>query len=439
MRWTAALVGFGLLLPGPQTSGARYERAYPLSPGEGVFAYSRISPSGRYLAYASQTRNRAGRMTTTQTVVDLETQGVLFSEPGIDAYWSLEGDRMIYLGQGRPGGVTIRHHETGELVRSVAPGSLGDYFSWAKRDGRDLILTIRGNYYYLDGDKAELPAGSTDPCPGIGRGERPLISKDGRRITAFVRGRIVVRGLTDCENTIDTGLQGAKADFSFDGRYIAFHVPKEEGRGYRIAVVDLERRTVRTLDDLEGSALFPSWTLDGRLSFRYDGDDYRGFMFAENVLAVAERPLAAAGDRVPAERTWADLFPETPQPDSAVSLVLIYASWSAHTPDALRDLQAADRLFRAANEDVTVLTTLERSSRREDVERLRQQGGITLPEIPLAPHRLALTEALNQIPTTLLFRDGVLLDRRLGAQTTEELRAWVEASFTFHPAPATAR
>lgn len=425
MRWIAVLIGFVLLTPAPQAPGPRYQRAYPLSPGEGVFAYSRISPDGRFLAYASQTRNAAGSMATMQTVVDLETQEVQFSERGIDAYWSLDGDRMIYLGQGRPGGVTIRHQRTGELVRSVAPASLGDYFSWAKRDGRDLILTIQGNYYYLDGDEAELPAGRTESCPGIGRGERPLISKDGRRITAFVRGRIVVRGLTDCENTIDTGLQGAKADFSYDNRYIAFHVPKQDDRGYRIAIVDLERRTVRMLDDLGGSALFPSWTRDGRLSFRYDGDDYRGFMFAENVLSAPERPLPDPGDRLPADRTWADVFPETPQPEHELALVLIYSSWSAHTPDALRDLKRVDQDFRASNTDVAVLTTIERGSRREDVDRLRRQGDFTLPEIPLAPQRLALTEALNQIPTTLLFRNGMVVGHRLGAQSADELRAWV--------------
>jgi thioredoxin-like negative regulator of GroEL len=36
-----------------------------------------------------------------------------------------------------------------------------------------------------------------------------------------------------------------------------------------------------------------------------------------------------------------------------------------------------------------------------------------------------LTEATNQIPTTLLFRNGTLIDRRLGAQTFEALREWV--------------
>jgi hypothetical protein len=412
-------------LPMYEGDAPRYTRVYPLSPGEGVFAYSRISPSGRFLAYASEMRNAAGLMSTTQTVVDLETQEVIFSEPGIDAYWSLDGGRMIYLSQARQGGVTIRHHATGALTRDVAPSSLGDYFSWAQRDGRDLILTIRGNYYYLDGDKAALPAGSTGACPAIGRGDRPLISKDGRRITAFVRGRVVVRSLTDCENIIDTGLQGGKADFSWDGRYIAFHVPREDDRGYRIAIVDLEQRTVRMLDGLAGSALFPSWTRDGRLSFRYDGDDYRGFMIADNVLAGVAQPLPPSGDRIPPMLRWSDVFPETLEPDCRVCLVLIYASWSAHTPDALRDLQEADREFRASHQDVGVMTAIELSSLREDVDRLRREGGITLPEIPLAPDRLALTEALNQIPTTLLFRDGVLIDQRLGAQTVAELRQWV--------------
>ena len=46
-----------------------------------------------------------------------------------------------------------------ELVRNVAPTGLGDYFSWAVRDGRNLILTIASNYYYLEGDQAVLPAG----------------------------------------------------------------------------------------------------------------------------------------------------------------------------------------------------------------------------------------------------------------------------------------
>jgi hypothetical protein len=416
-----------------QRAQLRVDRLYPLRAEEGVFAYARISPNGQTLAYASimpdgtrpQVAGRPQSTGTTQTVVDLRSGKILFTEPGIDAYWSLDGGRMIFLAM--PGGVTIRHQQSGELVRDIAPNGLGDYFSWAVRDGRNLILTINSNYYYLDGDRAVLPAGRVVPCEGIGIGERPLISKDGRRITTFVRGAVVVRGLTDCDDIFDTGLQGGKADFSWDGRYIAFHIGKPASKAYDLAIVDLQRKTMRTLS-LPGSSLFPSWTEDGRLCFRYDGDDYRGFMMASNVLSLPEQPLPAKGAHVPATLQWSDLFPETSRPASRLTLVMIWAAWSAHGPYALEHLQEASREFRARRLDVGVMTALELSSRRADVDRLRQSGGITLPEIPLAPGRLVLTEALNQIPATLLFRDGLLVDRRLGAQSADELAAWVTAA-----------
>src|SRR6185436_8834937 len=113
--------------------------------------------------------------------------------------------------------------------------------------------------YYLHGDRAELPGGHVASCPGIGTGDRPLISKDGRRISTFVRGRVVVRGLTNCDDTLDTGLQGAKADFSWDGRYVAFHVAKADRTGSEIVIVDTSARTVRTLTGLSGTSVFPSW------------------------------------------------------------------------------------------------------------------------------------------------------------------------------------
>jgi thioredoxin-like negative regulator of GroEL len=31
------------------------------------------------------------------------------------------------------------------------------------------------------------------------------------------------------------------------------------------------------------------------------------------------------------------------------------------------------------------------------------------------------------MPTTLLFRDGLLADKKLGAQSFEQLRAWIES------------
>lgn len=432
---------FGTMAPSARaaqaTASPSFAKIYPLQPEEGVFAYARISPDGRKLVYASEITDRVThRLKQTVTLVDLASQTIEFTEPGIDAYWSNDGTRMIYraISGSDPDRVAIRHDDTGVISRDIAPVDLGDYYSWAVRGGRNLILTITSNYYYLDGDQGIMPAGHVGPCPGIGVGDRPLISKDGRRITTFVRGNIVVRDLTDCDDIFDTGIQGAKADFSWDGRYIAFHAPKPSLKGYDIDVVDTVRRTVRTITTLPGSSLFPSWTRDGRLCFRYDGDDYRGFMMADHVLRAPERPLRATGSKLPVAPRWSDLFPETPQPTHRVTVVMVWAPWSAHSPQALIDLEQADAWFHEHGEDVAAMTALDIGSLRADVDRMRRENGITLPEIPLASERFPKTEALNQIPTEILFRDGVAIDRRLGAQTFDQLRAWVEAALG--PAPA---
>lgn len=430
MNRSVSLLAAVVLLSAAPATGPRFERVYPLAPAEGVFAYARISPDGKTLAYASESATPPGRgVARTVTVVELASRKILFTEPGIDAYWSNDGRRMIYLSFAGSGNVTIRHHDTEQLARSIAPVNLGDYFSWAVRDGRNLILTIQGNYYYLDGDQAVLPHGHVASCSGIGTGERPLISKDGRRITAFVHGTIVVRDLTGCDFVLDTGIQGAKADFSWDGRYVAFHAPKASLKGYDLQVVDTQKRTVRNItSSLPGSSLFPSWTANGRLCFRYDGDDYRGFMFADDVLAAPERPLPEARAVVAANPRWSDLFPETAPPAHRVNVVMIWAPWSAHSPQALVDLQRAAQDFKAHGEDAGVATALEIGSFRRDVDHIRRANAITLPEISLAPSRLVATEAVNQIPTSLLFRDGAMIDRRLGAQSYDEVTAWVRSA-----------
>ena len=425
----------------PSVQTPTFTRAYPLAPTEGVFAYSRISPDGRYLAYASMAydTNRpqqrssenlygpAGTVTDpgTVTVVDLRTSQVLFRESGIDAYWSLDGERIIY--SGRPS-VSIWHRTTGAITRGVVRNGIGDYYSWAVRDGRNLILTINSNYYYLDGDKGVMPEARVAACPGIGTGDRPLISKDGMRITTFVRGNIVVRGLTDCENTIDTGIAGQKADFSYDGRYIAFHTQRPGTRHYDIDVVDLEKRTVRNVTaSLSGSSLFPNFTKDGRLSFRYDSPEYRGFMFASDVLNVPASPLPTKGAALPADRSWRDIFPGTPRQPTAYTMVLVWSSWSAHSPMALADMQRTREFVRAARLDVNILAAAEPGSQDADVRLLLSRNRIDLPAIPMTPEGLALTEGRNQMPTTLVFRGDRLIDRRLGAQTFDELRDWLAA------------
>jgi hypothetical protein len=412
-----------MLQPGPAGSESpTFERVYPLSPREGVFAYSRISPDGNLLAYASETPN--GRQRTI-TVVDLPTKEILFEEPGIDAYWSTDGTRMIYLAQDGRSNVSIRHHESGRISRSIAPVQLGDYFSWGVRDGRELILTINSNYYFLDGDRGVMPHSRVESCDGIGRGDRPLLSREGDRITTFVRGTIVVRSLIGCDFILDTGIRGAKADFAWGGRYIAFHAPKERGGGYDIRVVDLEERTVRTVTNFEGSSYFPSWTRDGRLSFRYDGDDYRGFIMASDVLSAPAEPLPSTSRQVAEDRAWGDIFPETERPANRLNVVLVWGPWSAHSPEALEDLDDARDWFARESLDVSVMHATDPGSYPGDAERLLQREGTRTPRIPLSPERLPLTEAHNQNPTTLLFREGVLVDRRMGAMTDGQIREWV--------------
>ena len=416
--------------PKPEAkAGVTFERILELKPEEGVFAYARISPSGKYLAYASEMPAPSGRgITQTETVIDVATKTVLFTEPGIDGYFSNDDERMIFLSFAGPQSAVVIRHEDGRITRDVAPVFLGDYFSWSVRDGRNVILTIQSNFYELAGDRGVLPAGRVTSCPGIGVGARPLISKDGKRITTFVGKTVVVRGLTDCNDTLDTGLQGAKADFSFDNRYVAFHVAKADHTGSEIVVVDTKDRTVRTLTGLSGDALFPSWTRDGRLCFRYDGPEYRGFMFASNVLSLPAKPLAAPAQRPDAKTssrvTWSDLF-SAPQPSQRTNVVMIWSDWSPHAPNALADLQRLRDELAAAKSDIGITTVVPSTTRRGDADRILRAHGIRLPEISLRPDRLHLTGALNQIPTELLFRDGVLVDERLGPQSYADLKSWL--------------
>jgi hypothetical protein len=425
---------FALLIPMVVLAGAmpsrrapEYTRIYTLSPKEGVFAYARIAPDARMLVYASEQLDprRPDGISTSETVVDLASRTVIYTEEGIDAYWSTDGTRIIYSGTA---GVSIRHMNSGTVAGNVAPGGLGDYYSWASRDGKDLILTIASNYYYLDGDKAVLPYAKVASCPGIGTGDRPLISKDGRRISTFVRGNVVVRGLDNCDNIIDTGIQGAKADFSWDGRYIAFHAVRPDTAGYEIKIVDLEQRTVRTLPGLKGSALFPSWTRDGRLCFRYDGPDYRGFMLANNVLDIPAVPLGRVSQQLPGRREWSDVFPSAPMTPERFQVVLIWAPWSAHSQIAFTALGQARSYFARHGAPLRIAQAADPGSSEADITRQLGEFGVTIPRLPITAPGLLLTEARNQMPTTLLFRDGVLVDRRLGAQSFDQLREWIETT-----------
>ena len=226
----------------------RYTRCYGLDSAETVFAYSRVSPAGRLLVYTSQPRNSSSAARRVN-VIDRVRGTALFSDAGFDAYFSPDGQRLIYRGIRRNKHTVVIHDmDTDTDVEDVAPISLGDYYSWGRRNGRDIILTILARYLYLDeSSKAIMPATEVPRCDGIGRGERPLLSKDGRSVTVFVNGTVVVRPLDGCGGIVYTGLRGAKADFSYDGRYIALHVPTASGSRYNVCVVDLVDGTIRNV------------------------------------------------------------------------------------------------------------------------------------------------------------------------------------------------
>ena len=156
----------------------------------------------------------------------------------------------------------------------------------------------------------------------------------------------------------------------------------------------------------------------------HDGEDYRGFMFASNVLSLPARPLGTPSPTLPEQLSWTDLFPGT-TPPHRTNLVMIWSDWSPHAPNALKDLQRLDTDARARGLDLGIMTVVPEGSHRPGIDRILQAHDIRLPEIGLRADRIHLTGALNQIPTELLFRDGVLVEQRLGPLSYDDLTTWL--------------
>jgi hypothetical protein len=306
------------------------------------------------------------------------------------------------------------------VVRDVALRALGDYPSWGKVNGRDVIVTVAGNYYFLSNDKAEMPYHELSRCPETGAGARPLISKSSGLITVFSEGVIAVRDLMSCDHTLVTNIGGAKADFSYDERYIAFHAPKQSEDGYDIHVVDLLTREDILVSNLPGSSLFPSWTDGGALVFRFENGADRGFVRAEGFLANRRRPLPKAKPLM-TELSWETIFPHAKPPRSRLALVVVWANWGAHSAEALTEATKAAAAFRAAGADVSIFSAVEPASALDSATKLMRSLSVDFGFLELPMHTLPLTWANNQIPAVLLFKNGKLVARRLGAQGASQL------------------
>jgi len=109
-----------------------------------------------------------------------------------------------------------------------------------------------------------------------------------------------------------------------------------------------------------------------------------------------------------------------------VNVVMIWAPWSAHSQIAFTDLDRARDYFATNGADVSIAAAADPGSAESEITRQWSAFQVNVPRVALSPSGLALTEARNQMPTTLLFRDGVLVDKKLGAQTFEQLKTWID-------------
>jgi hypothetical protein len=147
-------------------------------------------------------------------------------------------------------------------------------------------------------------------------------------------------------------------------------------------------------------------------------------MMASGVLDIPAQPLPAVAEPLPPDRTWGDIFETTARPEHRLNVVMIWAPWSAHSQEAFTNLDQARDYF--ANSDVSIAAAADPGSAETEIARQWSAFQTNVPRVPLSSRGLALTEARNQMPTTLLFRDGLLVDTKLGAQSFAQLRTWIE-------------
>lgn len=406
-----------------------YTRILPLRPEEGVFAYARVSPDGSCLSYASEIRVD-GVFQRTVNIVELATRKVLFTEPGLDSYWAPDGEHVVYLHMPKVNetSVCIWNRKDGSVDRDVAPASLGHYFTWGQSGGRNLILTMDNHYYYVENGRALRPYRTVPAFPPLGAGEQPMLSKDGRMIATFHRGTILVRGLDEPDPMLETRLRGGKGDFSYDGRYLAFHAVQKgkEADTYQIRVVDLVKKELIHVTDLPGSCYYPSWTRDGRLVFRHDSKDYRGFLMASGFLGNPRTPLPTAyPDDTRQTGTLADLLRRAMPPAKKVVMVNLWAGWCVHCRGELPVLDQLRKDLRSGGCDAEILGACDPTSFPSDREFILRRSRLDLPQVDITSEEVNAF-GIQVYPTTLLFVDGRLMEKHHGALNRQEAAALLQ-------------
>lgn len=396
---------------------------FELPDSQQVFAYSRISPDGRYLAYTTERKRRQPE--NVLQIVELSTRKVVFEEKGEDAYWSPDGKKFIFVSTlSASPSVTIVTLPAFSVSRDVAPADLGGYLSWGRDNGRDVIVTIKGNYYFLNGNRISGRPLRVPQCRDGASGERPLVSRDGKRITAFLDTTLIVRNIADCAEIIRTNVEGGKADFSPDGNLIAYHAWKPGGQGYEIEVADLNSKRLYRLSGLKGSSYYPSWTDKGQLLFRYEDINFRGFVVADKFVSGSGRPFPESAPQVSLD--WSDIFPNETSP-LGLRLVTIWSTWCAHSREALGAAESLQRDRHLGKIDFDVSIAADPTSGPSELVRL-MSSNVHVGSLELLPRNYSRARAINQMPVSLLFNGRQFIARRLGAQPASELAEWVASA-----------
>ena len=189
-------------------------------------------------------------------------------------------------------------------------------------------------------------------------------------------------------------------------------------------MVDLQEKKLIPVTNLPGSAYYPSWTRDGRLSFRYDSDTYRGFMLATDFLQNPAEPLPTRHEIPKGQAALQTLHGAAAIPPHRVVLVNFWAGWCVHCRAELPVLDRLRRELRARHLDAEIVGACEPSSFKSDRERVMLNNNLSLPQVDIEAQDINRF-GIQVFPTNLLFVDGKLVERRYGAQTYEQFVQWL--------------
>ncbi len=256
------------------------------------------------IAYVTVSRGPDGASRYVLTVADADghdPRPVLRSrQPILSPAWSPDGRRLAYVSfEGGRSKVYVQELATGRREAVAAWPGLNSAPAWSP-DGRRLALTLSkdGNpeIYVLDLQSRALRRLTRH----LAIDTEPAWSPDGRHIVfTSDRGggpqlyRIPAEG-GRAERLTFEGRYNARAAYAPDGRRLAL-VHRERGR-YRIAVLDLEDRTLQLLSDgpLDES---PSFAPNGSMILYATQRDGRGTLAAVSVDGrVRQRLSAPEGD-----------------------------------------------------------------------------------------------------------------------------------------------